>query len=221
VRLAANHAIDRQSINEALTLGFSRITWSMIPQSYEFFWQPPAYPFGTAKAKQLLAEAGYPNGFDAGDLWCDATTGTMSEAVAGYLQGVGIKTRVRAMERAAFFKSYQDKKLKNVVYSLSGAFGNAATRLETFVAASGPYAYGSYPDIEGLLREQAGENDKKRREAMLYRIQQLVHDKAMVAPIWELGFLHAIGPRVADPSLGTIVGWSSSAPYEDVKLKGK
>jgi peptide/nickel transport system substrate-binding protein len=221
VRLAANHAIDRQAINEALTLGFSRISWSIIPQSFDFFWQPPAYAFNPSRAKQLLAEAGYPNGFDAGDLWCDATTGNMSEAVAGYLQAAGIRTRVRPMERAAFFKSFQEKKLKNIVYSLSGAFGNAATRLETFVAASGPYAYGSYPDIDGLLREQAGELDRKRREATLHRIQQLMHDKAMVAPIWELGFIHAQGPRVAESGLGLITGWAFSAPYEDVKLKGK
>ncbi len=221
VRLAANHAIDRQAINDALTLGFSRISWSIIPQSFDFFWQPPAYAFNPSRAKQLLAEAGYPNGFDAGDLWCDATTGNMSEAVAGYLQAAGIRTRVRPMERAAFFKSFQEKKLKNIVYSLSGAFGNAATRLETFVAASGPYAYGSYPDIEGLLREQAGELDRKRREATLHRIQQLMHDKAMVAPIWELGFIHAQGARVAESSLGLITGWAFSAPYEDVKLKGK
>jgi peptide/nickel transport system substrate-binding protein len=221
VRLAANHAIDRQAINDALTLGFSRISWSIIPQSFDFFWQPPAYAFNPSRAKQLLAEAGYPNGFDAGDLWCDATTGNMSEAVAGYLQAAGIRTRVRPMERAAFFKSFQEKKLKNIVYSLSGAFGNAATRLETFVAASGPYAYGSYPDIDGLLREQAGELDRKRREATLHRIQQLVHDKAMVAPIWELGFIHAQGPRVAESGLGLITGWAFSAPYEDVKLKGK
>src|SRR5437867_4553393 len=86
VRLAANHAINREAINEALTLGFSRITWSIIPQSFDFYWQPPAYAYDPAKAKQLLAEAGYPNGFDAGDLWCDAATATMSEAVVGYLQ---------------------------------------------------------------------------------------------------------------------------------------
>ena len=221
VRLAANHAIDRQAINEALTLGYSKINWSIVPQSFDFFWQPPAYAFNPGRAKQLLAEAGYPNGFDAGDLWCDATTGNMSEAVAGYLQAAGIRTRVRPMERAAFFKSFQEKKLKNLVYSLSGAFGNAATRLETFVAASGPYAYGSYPDIDGLFREQANELDRKRREATLARIQQLVHDKAMVAPIWELGFIHAQGARVAESSLGAITGWAFSAPYEDVKLKGK
>src|SRR5262249_46311680 len=154
------------------------------------------------KAKQLLAEAGYPRGFDAGDLWCDAATATMSEAVGGYLQAAGIRVKVRPLERAAFFRGYQDKKLKNIIYSISGAFGSAPTRLETFVASGGPYVYGSYPDIDGLYREQAGELDRKRREAILHRIQQLVHDKAMYAPIWELGFIHAQGARVAESGLG-------------------
>jgi peptide/nickel transport system substrate-binding protein len=221
VRLAANHAINRQAINEALTLGFSRVTSSVIPQSFDFYWQPPAYAYDPSKARQLLGEAGYPRGFDAGDLWCDAATATMSEAVAGYLQAAGIRARVRPLERAAFFKAYQEKKLKNLIYSISGAFGNTATRLDTFVVSGGTYVYGGYPDIDGLFREQAAELDRKRREAMLHRIQQLVHDKAMYAPIWELGFIHAQGPRVAESGLGLITGWAFSAPYEDVKLKGK
>ena len=180
-----------------------------------------AYAYDPARANQLLAEAGYPRGFDAGDLWCDAATATMSEATVGYLQAVGIRAKVRPLERAGFFKVYQEKKLKNLVYSISGAFGNAAIRLETFVAAGGPYVYGSYPDIDGLFREQAGELDRKRREAMLHHIQQLVHERAVYAPIWELGFVHASGPRVAESGLGLIAGWAFSAPYEDLKLRAR
>jgi len=221
VRLAANHAIDRQAMNEAITLGFSRITWSIIPQSFDFYWQPPPHVHDPALARRLLAEAGYPGGFDAGDLWCDAATAAMSEAVISYLQAAGIRVRLRPLERAAFFKSYQEKKLKNLLYSISGAFGNAAIRLENFVAAGGPYVYGSHPDIDGLFKEQAAERDRKRREATLHRIQQLVHDKALYAPIWELGFIHAQGPRVAESGLGLIAGWAFSAPYEDVKLKDR
>src|SRR5258705_8502014 len=60
VRLAANHAIDRQAMNQAITLGHSRVSWSIIPQSFDFFWQPPPYPVDPAWAKQLLGAAGYP-----------------------------------------------------------------------------------------------------------------------------------------------------------------
>ena len=51
------------------------------------------------------------------------------------------------------------------------------------MVGSGAFAYGGYPDIAGLFREQANEVDRKRREATLHRIQQLVHDKVIYAPI--------------------------------------
>jgi len=221
VRMAANHAIDRKAINQAETLGFSRITASIIPHSFEFAWQPPLWPHDPAKAKKLLAEAGYPNGFNAGEYSVDNAYTSVVEAIVNYFSVVGITAKVRPLERAAFFSQFKDKKLRNLVQSGSGAAGNAATRIEAFVAADGLYSYGSYPDVEGLFREQAAELDPKRREMILHKLQQLMHDKAMFAPIWELGFLNGHGPRVAESGLGLISGHAYSAPYEDVKLTAK
>src|SRR5262249_30334632 len=183
VRLAANHAVDRQATNQAVTLGFSKITGSIIPASFDFYWQPPLHAYDPGKARQLLAEAGYPKGFDAGDLWCDAGTAVYGEPILNDLQAVGIKTRLRPLERAGFLKAYQEKKLKNIILGLSGIFGNAATRMEPFLISGGAYAYGGYPDIDALFKEQANELDLKKREGILRRIQQLVHEKAMVLPI--------------------------------------
>src|SRR5215472_1217827 len=221
VRLAANYAIDRQAINQAETLGFSKVTWSIIPFSFEYFWQPPAYAHDRAKAKQLLAAAGFPNGFDAGEFFCDASYANVAEAVVNDLQAIGIRAQLRPLERAAFFKGYAEKKYRNIILTGSGAFGNAATRIEAFVATGGIYVYGSYPDIDGLFREQEGELDRSRREATLHKIQQLMVDKAMFAPIWQLAFLNGVGPSVEESGLGLITGHAYSAPYEDVKLKGK
>lgn len=221
VRLAASYAIDRQAINQAESLGFSRITGSIIPGHFEFYWQPPAPGYDPARARQLLVEAGYPNGFDAGDFFTDAAFPNIAEAAIGYFKAVGIKAKLRPLERAAFFKGYAEKKHRGLILSASGAFGNAATRIEAFIAAGGTYAYGSYPDIDGLFREQASELDPKRREMTLHRIQQLIHDKAMVAPIWLNAGLHGVGPRVEEAGFGLIVGYAFSAPYEDLKLRAK
>ena len=219
VRLAASLAIDRPTINQALTLGHSKLTGNIIPSSFEFFWQPPAPVYNAARAKQLLAEAGYPSGFDAGDYSCDSSYSNLAEAVANNLQAVGIRVRLRPLERAAFFSAYSEKKLKNIIQGASGAFGNAATRLEAFVVTGGTYVYGSYPDLDGLFQEQAAELDRKRREALLHKMQQVVQDKVMYAPIWELAFLNGVGPRVQESGLGLISGHAYSAPYEDVTLK--
>ena len=56
---------------------------------------------------------------------------------------------------------------------------------------------------------------------LLHRMQQIVHERAMFAPIWELAFLNGVGPRVAESGLGLIAGYAYSAPYEDLKLKAK
>jgi peptide/nickel transport system substrate-binding protein len=221
VRLAANHAVNRNAINQAITLGHSRITWSLIPSTFEGFWQPPAYQHDPGRARKFLAEAGYPNGFDAGEYYCDVAYANVQEAVVNDLRTVGIRATLRPLERAAFFKSYADKKFKNLSYMASGAFGNAATRLEVFVVDGGTYVYGSYPDIDGLFKEQAAELDRKKREAILHKMQQLMHEKAMIIPVWELAFINGQGPRVAESGLGLIPGHAYSAPYEDVKLKAR
>ena len=93
VREAARLAIDYKAISDALTLGHSPITNSIIPNNFAFFWQPPPAVYDAAKAKKLLADAGHPNGFDAGDYYCDCSYSNVGEAVINYLQEAGIRVR--------------------------------------------------------------------------------------------------------------------------------
>src|SRR6516162_1807458 len=220
VRRAANLAMDRNGINQALTLGRSHLTNSIIPESFEFYWQPPLPVYDPAKAKELLSEAGHPNGFDAGEFFCDSSYSNVAEALLNNFAEVGIKSRLRPLERAAFFKAYAEKSLKNIIFGGSGAFGNAATRMEPFYVKGGTYAYGSYPDIDELFQQQAVELDHKQRAAILEKMQRLVYERSIYAPIWLLGFLNGVGPRVGESGFELIPGFAYTAPYEDITLKG-
>jgi peptide/nickel transport system substrate-binding protein len=219
VRQAASLAIDRKTIDQALTLGYSPITGSIIPESFEYYWKPPEPVYDPEKARQLLAEAGHPNGFDAGFYTCDISYGNLAEAVLDNLGAAGIRARLRPLERAAFYKGYGDKTFKNIVQGSSGAFGNAATRLQEFTVKGGAYAYGSYPDIDALYPTQAAEGDPGKREAILVKMQQIVHERAIFAPIWQLAFINGVGSRVGESSFGRIAGFPYTAPYEDLTLK--
>jgi len=219
VRLAANLAVDKHAINDAERLGFSRLTGSIIPSVMEFALKIEPFGYDPTHAKRLLADAGYPNGFDAGDLTPLPPFTTMGEAVANDLAAVGIRSRVRSMERATYMEAWRSKKLQGVLVTVSAAPGNAASRLEAFVVSTGPYAYGGYPDIDDLFRQQAQERDRKKREAILHEIQRLMHERVMHGPIFEPATLHGVGPRVEEPAVGLNPLLYFTAPYEDIRLK--
>jgi peptide/nickel transport system substrate-binding protein len=221
VRLAASHAIDRQAVNQAETLGFSRLTGSIVPRIFQYAvaYDPPAYD--PARAKKLLAEAGYPNGFDGGDFAPFPPYDSMGEAIQGYLQAVGIRTRIRSMERAAYFTAWREKKLHGVILVITATFGNAATRLEPYVTKDGIYSYGSRPEIDDLYVRQSREPDPKKREALVGQIQKTLHEQVMNIPIYELAFIWGVGPRVEVSGANLIPGFAYSAPMEDLKLKAR
>jgi peptide/nickel transport system substrate-binding protein len=220
VRRAAALAIDGKTINQALTLGFSHLTNSAFPENFEYYWQPPPPVYDPEQARHLLAEAGFPSGFDAGSYTCDIAYANLGEAVLNNLAAVGIRARLRPLERASFFAGFGDKKFRNIIQGASGAFGNLATRLEAFVVKGGTYAYGNYPELDELFARQATELDRAKREELLFKMQQFVHDKAIYAPIWQLAFICGVGPRVARSSFGLIKGFVYPAPYEELTLKG-
>ncbi len=195
---------------------------SIIPRDFEFAWPAPPYPYDPRKAKQLLTEAGYPQGFE-GEFWTDTGFADQTEAIANYLAAVGIRMKIRSLERAAYFTQLREKR-RSSGRSCTWRARRTATGRRASTRSWPPAVfktYGSYADIEGLIQEQAADRDRKRREATLQRIQQLMYERAMFAPIWDIVSLHGYGPRVAEPALGLIGRYLWSGPYEDVRLRDR
>jgi peptide/nickel transport system substrate-binding protein len=206
-------------VNKAETLGFSRLTGNFVPRIFQYALTLEAPAYDPERARKLLAEAGYPSGFDGGDFTPFPPYNSMGEAIQGYFQAVGIRTRQRTMERATYFTTWREKKLHGVILVVSATFGNAATRIEPYATKNGIYAYGSLPDIDDLYVRQGRELDGKKREALVHQIQKRIHDQVINIPIYDLAFIWGVGPRVEESGAGLIPGFAYSAPFEDLKLK--
>jgi peptide/nickel transport system substrate-binding protein len=190
-----------------------------VPRVMDFALQAPALPQDLAKVKQLLTEAGYPNGFDAGEFTPNPGFPTVADAIMNDLNKAGIRVHMRQMERATFYANWAEKKMHGLLMIGAGNSGNAASRVESFIYSKGAYAFGGYPDIDELFLKQAGERDPKKREAMLSQIQQLTIDRAMFAPVMDLRAMMGIGTRVTKHTITDV--WMSPFPsYEDMEIKG-
>ena len=220
LRLAVNYALDRQAISEAACLGLCPPAGVIVPRVMDFALQVAPPPYDPQTAKQLLAEAGYPNGLDAGDFVPIPPFFATAEAAVNFLNAVGIRVKMRPVERAAFYAAWQEKKLRGLFMTAVGNAGNAASRVEAFIYSKGSHAYGGYPDIDDLFLQQARERDPRKREALLHKIQQLTIDRAIFAPIMDLRALNGVGPRVADHTINALhmVPWPS---WEDMRLQGQ
>jgi peptide/nickel transport system substrate-binding protein len=218
LRQAVNFALDRKATNEAACLGFCPPAGVFVPRVMDFALQVPPHPYDPEKAKQLLAEAGYPKGFDAGEFVAIPGFPTVADATLNNLNAAGIRVRMRPMERASFYAAWQEKKLRGIFLVAVGNSGNAATRIESFVYSKGAYAHGGYPDIDEMFLQQARERSVARREAILHKIQQLTIDRVMYAPIMDLRGLIGIGPRVAEHAMHAIPVYAFPA-YEEIKVK--
>ena len=114
------YALDYNTINQALTLGYSHITGSVIPGELRVLLTSCRRRF-TIRTRRgsCWPRRAIPDGFDAGFYTCDAAYANLGEAVLNYLGEVGIRAKLRPLERAAFFKGYADKKFKNIIQGAS------------------------------------------------------------------------------------------------------
>jgi peptide/nickel transport system substrate-binding protein len=144
------------------------------------------YPYDPAKAKELLARAGYPNGFEmqlTTTLGRYALDSELGQAVVSYLQQVGIKVKHDALEFGAFVRRRDANLLSN---NLVGNLAPPEPHFNYLRNVKGaPRAQFEFPDrYDELVEAAAAETDQKKREPIYHRLAILVNSN----PNWI--FLH-------------------------------
>lgn len=207
VRQAVSYAIDREAIVKNVLQGYAKVTNGPIVEG-EFGWRPELEEFGydydPDKAKQLLAEAGYPNGFS---IDFDTRPGTFPKdnetpaAIAEYLAAVGIKTNIIENEYAQFIEKAQTGKLAEMAMGLMVGGGNfhAFHTFKIFLDcqqssgiwnpkdADGDGIYACYPNVDKLAREALRLNDSAPEKSLelygeAYRVA--VQEEAVSVFLW-------------------------------------
>ena len=158
VRKAMMHAIDREGMAEALTNGSARATWQMWSRSSPFYVPEleNVYPYDPAKARALLAEAGYKDGIDLTDLLLNNSEyRQMAEALQANFADVGIRLKLDVVDVSQFTQFYRPPTRGDVLMGRYGGRSDPIQTVHEIVGTGGSYAPGGVasPRIDELLNQ--------------------------------------------------------------------
>jgi peptide/nickel transport system substrate-binding protein len=225
VRQALSLAIDRKGFSDAEFGGLGTLEGNWIPEDWPGAISRPTPPFDVARAKQLLAEAGVPNGFEISQITPLPPYTSFAERIVGYLRAVGITTRVNSMERAAFYDGLAPgpNRFKGLVIQLSGAPGDAASRIRENAVCKGAFSSICLPEIDALMTKYDSSTNAEERTKLINEVQAQLLDNYLLIPIQRQAFINCLGPRIANKAEdveGSIPQYNYLGPYEDVEVKG-
>ncbi|NML30558.1 ABC transporter substrate-binding protein [Paraburkholderia sp. G-4-1-8] len=208
VRRAANYAIDRKLVIDRILAGTAiPLNGPLSPDAFGFNPQLPAYDYDTAKAKRLLAEAGYPYGVDA-TLDVEGAFEDQGEVIASLLTKVGIRTRV-AVGEGSVLKAKWSSKDKGGGDMWFTSWGDAGLDPEGIVnptlttGGRGNAAGYSNPQVDRLLTAASSEVDPARRAELYRQAQTLVNADAPWIFLWLPQDIYGVNARLR--------GWTPNA----------
>jgi len=224
VRQAVSLALDRQAMSDAEMGGLAKLEGNWIPSDWPGAIERPTPEMNIDKAKQLLAEAGVPNGFDVSQITPLGGYTSWAERLASQLRTIGVKTQVNVLERGAFYEALAPgpNRVKGFVMQLSGSPGDAAARVRENALCKGTFSSICMPEIEEPMKKYDSSTDPAERKKLLDQVQNFILDQYLVIPILRQALPHGIGPRVANDIKdieGAIPQYVYTGPYEDLQIK--
>jgi peptide/nickel transport system substrate-binding protein len=193
VREAVNYAIDRDSLNKNILGSTGAPAAWLNPNTFGINPDLAPVPYDPARAKQLLAEAGFPNGVD---LVLDAFQGRfikdkeLAEAIAGQLTQAGIRTRVQIHEWGVFTKrmwSHQSNPLALLAWVDN--VGDPDVQNYRVLQTGGTWSQNSDPALDVQIKAIASEMDPDKRKALIVRQQDYMRHSFPLAYLLQLGII--------------------------------
>lgn len=183
VRQAVNHAINRKGIVDAMIKGTTQVINSACaPMQFGCDGDVTSYAYDPAKAKALLAEAGYPKGFDV-DFYAYRDR-PLAEAMIGMLAKVGIKADLHYMPYAAL----REKRLKeggamSFLTWGSNSLADASASTSYFFTLTGEDDARD-PEVADLLNTADKTTDTADRKMLYSKALSIIANKAYFVPLW-------------------------------------
>ncbi len=182
------------------------------------YWIPPnillAPPYEAPKgdlerARQLIAEAGYADGFEVEWLSPIPNYFSLGERVISQIGRIGITAKLQTMERGTFFDrlaegdTYQERNDAwgtdtQVLLVGTGTGGAFIARFDAYVGCEAPSSRMCDPDIDAIIGQYKASVDPAERERLAGEAQALLSEGFYKIPIYWFSFINAVGPRIAN-----------------------
>jgi peptide/nickel transport system substrate-binding protein len=161
----------------------------------------PVPEYDPAKAKQLLAQAGFPNGFDFDWYVPFVPYFDMAERVLSDLRAVGLRSKVQMLDAPAYMAQVtQGRKAfsgnRTIVQRIDPRPGGAKALIRLYAACGGSASFVCEPQIEPLWAKHEASIDVAERERLVKEIQRLLVEGYSIVPLYLQPFVHAVGPKV-------------------------
>ncbi|MCL4534023.1 MAG: ABC transporter substrate-binding protein [Bacteroidetes bacterium] len=183
LRQAAEHAVDRDSMAKTLAFGLGgpapRPLWG--PGMIGYDETLPSYEFSPTKAKQLLSDAGYPNGLDVTlSVISRSREQRIAEITKSMWDAVGIRTTLEVLERLAFNAKLQS-------FNFQAGFWTGGTQLDPdllsrYLTTGGVANWSGWsdPEMDKCMEDGRSTLDMKQREQIYKRCQQIIYERAFI-----------------------------------------
>jgi ABC-type transport system substrate-binding protein len=228
VREAVSLAIDRKAINDAESGGMGRVIGNWINDDVEYALEWPLWPHDIDKARALMKDAGYPNGFNVDWLTVLPPYFSRGERVISQLKAIGIHTRLQTMERGVYLKKLEGglKEWPGVQIIMNAARigGSWANWYEGLFKCGGFQGQDMIcvSELDAKFEQYQNSFDRGEREKLSAEIQRDILENHYFVPVFRHAAVNAVGPRIKATKWQDVFPTITTAyayPWEDIELK--